>query len=123
MKKILLIEDDTFLQDLEASKLSRGGFYVISSNRGDEALEKLKDKEICLIVLDLTIPGINGFEIIKKVRENPETKNLPIVIYSNESDQDNVKKTKELGANIFLMKSSTTTEELIESINKLINSN
>lgn len=120
MKKILLVEDDSFLEDLEAGKLTKSGFQVIPSNRGDDAILKLKDKEICLAIIDLTIPGASGFDIIKKIRETEESKNLPIIVYSNESDDANIKKSKELGANIFLTKSSTSMNELIENINKLI---
>lgn len=120
MKKILIIEDDNFLQDLEANKLKKDNYQVITASTGDEAIEKLQEPEISLILLDLILPNIDGFDVLKKIRETEGLKKVPVIVFSNLSEEKDVKKAKDLGANNFMVKSNFSLSELAEYINKIL---
>lgn len=120
MKKVLIIEDDTFLQGLEASKLTKDGFQVITASTGEEAMRKINEPNIDVILLDLILPNYDGFEILKKIKETEKIKDAPVIVFSNLSDEKDVEKSKELGAADFLVKSNFTLDELIKKINSLI---
>ncbi len=121
MKKILIIEDDSFIQDMEAKKLRHSGYDVIFASTGEDALKKINESGIDIILLDIKLPNFDGFEILKTIKQNPKTKDIPVIVYSNESGDENIKRAKELGANKFMIKSNFTLEELRESIEELIN--
>ena len=83
MRKILIIEDDIFLRDLEANKLKKSNYDIVTVSTGDEALEKINEPNIDLILLDLIIPGIDGFDVLKKIKELEHTKSIPVIVFSN----------------------------------------
>ena len=120
MRKILVIEDDVFLQSLEVNKLKKDNYEVITASTGDEALEKIKEPDIDLILLDLMLPGVNGFDILKELKETEELKNIPVIVFSNLSEEKDMKKAKELGAVEFMVKSNFSLSELLEHINKIL---
>ncbi len=116
MKKVLIIEDDSFLQGLEAGKLEKGGFDVITASSGEEALKKITEPDISIILLDLVLPNFDGFEILKKIKEVDALKNIPVIVFSNLSDEKSLEKSKELGAVDFMVKSNFTLDELVKHI-------
>ena len=120
MKKILIIEDDSFLQGLEAGKLEKEGYKVITASSGEEAMKKINEPEIDIILLDLILPNFDGFDILKKVRETEATKKIPVIVFSNLSEQKSIDKSKELGATDFMVKSNFTLDELIKHINSIL---
>jgi len=122
MRKILIVEDDSFLQGLEARKLEKENYNVITASNGEEAMKKINEngKEIDIILLDLLLPDIDGFEILKKVRETESIKNMPVIVFSNLSEQRAIDKSKELGATDFMIKSNFTLDELIKHINAVL---
>lgn len=120
MRKILIVEDDVFLRDLEANRLKKDNYEIITVSTGDEALEKIKEPNIDLILLDLVLPGMDGFDILKKIKETKELENVPVIVFSNLSEEKDVKKAKELGALDFMVKSNFSLSELAEHINKIL---
>ncbi len=120
MKKILIIEDDSFLQGLEVSKLRKDNYEVIIASTGEEGMTKINEPDIDLILLDLVLPKFDGFEILKKVRETENLKNLPVIVFSNLSEDKDIKRASELGATDFMIKSNFTLDELVEHINKIL---
>lgn len=119
-KKILIIEDDNFLQGLEASKLKKVGYEVVTASNGEEGMAKISEEGICLILLDIILPQFDGFEILKKVRDDKSIKDLPIIVFSNLSEDKDIKKANDLGANDFMVKSNFTLDELVERIEKIL---
>lgn len=119
MKKVLIIEDDSFLQGLEAGKLEREGFEIIAASNGTDALKKILEPHISVILLDLMLPDIDGFEILQKIRNIETLKDIPVIVFSNLSEEEDVKKSKELGATDFMVKSNFTLEELVTHIKKV----
>ena len=120
MKKVLIVEDDSFLQGLEANKLEEKSFKVITASTGEEALHKIHEPEIDLILLDLLLPNFDGFEILKKVRATEKIKSIPVIVFSNLSEDNAISKSKELGATDFMVKSNFTLDELVERINSIL---
>lgn len=116
MKKVLIIEDDSFLQGLEASKLEKGGYQVITASTGGEAMKKINEPDIDIILLDLILPDFNGFEILVKIKEAEHLKKVPVIVFSNLSEEADINKSKQLGATDFLIKSNFTLDELIKRI-------
>ena len=85
---ILIIEDDKFLRELLFRKLEKSGFNISIVIDGEEALRKIKEEEYEIILLDLVLPGIDGFEILKEIKKNPKTSKTPVIILSNLGQQE-----------------------------------
>lgn len=120
MRKILIIEDDSFLQGLEASKLKKESYDVITASTGEEGMNKINEAGIDLILLDLVLPKFDGFEILKKIRETESLKKIPVIVFSNLSEDKDIKRAEELGATDFMVKSNFTLDELVDRINKIL---
>jgi DNA-binding response OmpR family regulator len=121
MKKILIVEDDTFLKNLAAKKLTSEGYEVTTAGNADEASNAIDKETPDLVLLDLLFPGnTDGFGILKKIRENIVLQETPVIIFSNLSDEEDVRKARELGATDYMIKSNFTLDELTEKIKTLI---
>lgn len=119
-KNILIIEDDSFIQELTAKKLEKAGFVVHLAQNGQEAFKKVEDVKFDLIVCDLVIPRIDGFEVIKKLRTMNDVKDVPIVVFSNLADADAFSKATEAGATKFLVKANFSLADVVQEIESLI---
>jgi DNA-binding response OmpR family regulator len=116
-KNVLWIEDDQFLGSMIEKKFHLTGCNLNHVKDGEEALKVLKSDPIPdLVIIDLVLPGVDGFEIIKTLRGDPRTKNVPAAILSNLSDEKDVVKAKEYGADLYLVKASLTLDEIMEKI-------
>lgn len=115
---ILVAEDDPFLRELCSKKLERMGYNVVTAMDGVEAYEKIIKTKPTLVLLDVIMPGMEGFEVLKRVRGNIDTNlaKTPIVILSNLGQDDDKKKGIELGANDYLVKSDNTIDQIIKKI-------
>lgn len=118
-KKILIVEDDNFLRDLLSKKLQSEVHSVLGAAESVETFNLLKNNKPDLIILDLLLPGIDGFEILKKIRQTEETKNIPVIVFSNLSEEKDIKKAKDLGVSDFMVKANFTLDELVEKVNKI----
>ncbi len=119
-KKILLTEDDKFFRDLLARKLTSAGFEVNSVNDGESAISALETFTPDMAILDILLPGINGFDVLSKIRKNDKTKDLPVIFLSNLSSRDDILKGKVLGVTTFLIKASVTPDEVIVEVKKTL---
>ena len=120
MSKILIVEDDAFLQGLEVGKLKKENYEIITASSGEEALKKIAEPGISLILLDLVLPNFDGFEILKKIREADATKATPVIVFSNLSEEADVQKAEALGATEFMVKSNFTLDELVEKVKSIL---
>jgi len=116
-KKILLIEDDPFISDVYITNLRNSGFEVSLASDGKRGLELIKKEKINLILLDLLLPKIDGFAVLKKIKKEPSSKNIPVIILTNLGEKEDIEKGKKLGAIDYLVKISFTPKEVIEKIN------
>jgi len=120
--RVLVVEDDQFLRDLLDSKLKREGFEVILAIDGVEGLDKISSDKPDIILLDIILPGVSGFDILKKVRQEMvmEIATTPIILLSNLGQESDIEKGRALGADDYLIKSNFTIDEIIMKIKKLL---
>jgi CheY-like chemotaxis protein len=105
MKKVILVADDSpLVRKLVSFSLSMGGYEIIHAADGMEALEKLPAEKVNLIITDLNMPNVDGFELIKSIRSNDEFKNIPIIILSCLSGDEEIEKGISYGANAYIVK-------------------
>ncbi|MGB3988494.1 MAG: response regulator [Minisyncoccales bacterium] len=118
--KILVVEDDKFLRELISQKLTREGYDVKEAIDGEDGVVKVKEEKPDIILLDLILPGMDGFEVLAKIKDDPEVENIPVVILSNLGQRDDVERGLKLGAVDFLIKAHFTPGEIIEKIEKVM---
>ena len=123
MKKILLIEDDSFIIDIYITKLKEVGFSVQSAVNGEEALVKIKQSRPDLVLLDIVLPQVTGFEFLQEIKSIPELKNVPVIVLSNLGQKKEVEKGLDLGAVKYLIKAHYTPTEVVEEIRAVLNKN
>jgi DNA-binding response OmpR family regulator len=118
---ILIIEDDNFLQGLEAKKLEKEGYTALTASNALEAY-KIMDRtsSIDMVLLDLMLPEVDGFTILKKIREDKKIGEVPVIIFSNLSEEEDIQKATKLGISEFMVKSNFTLDELVKKIKLLI---
>lgn len=119
-RKILIVEDDTFILEMYATKLLNFGYEVLTATDGDEALKIVKDKKPDFILLDLILPSVDGFDVLKAVRKNPKSKSIPVILLTNLGERKDVEKGLKLGADDYLIKAHFTPSEVIEKIQNLL---
>jgi len=119
MKNILLIEDDPFLIDIYTTKLKELDFSVDVARDGQEGLRKLKEKDFDLLVLDIVLPNIDGWQVLKEIGEDEKLKNLKVIILSNLGQKEEVEKGLTLGAIKYLIKAHYTPQEVVDEIKKV----
>ena len=120
MAKILLIEDDKFLRELIIQKLGKEGFDVVEAAEGEIGVTKMEEEKPDLVLLDLILPGIDGFEVLRRVKANTAVSSVPVIILSNLGQRDDVEKGIELGAVDYLIKAHFTPGEIVEKIKAVL---
>lgn len=116
-KKILIVEDDKFLRELISQKLGeQEEFDVVEAIDGEKGLKMIEEENPDLILLDLILPGMDGFEVLTKANDNPETSSIPVIILSNLGQKDEIERGLKLGATDYLVKAHFTLGEIIEKV-------
>ncbi len=115
-KKILIIEDDRFLRELIVRKLSDEGFTTVEAMDGEKGIKKVKEESPDLVLLDLILPGIDGFEVLSRMKKDESLKSIPVIILSNLGQKEEVEKGLKMGAVDYLIKAHFTPGEIIEKI-------
>ena len=115
-KKILIIEDDKFLRELIVRKLNEEDFEVSEAVDGEEGIKKIIEEKPDLILLDLILPGIDGFEVLARMKKESALSSIPVIILSNLGQKDDVEKGLKMGAIDYLIKAHFTPGEIIEKI-------
>jgi len=114
--KVLLIEDDLPMVKMYNTKLEKENFETQVAYTGEEGLEKIKEWSPDLVVLDLMIPKIGGMEVLEKLRADPKTKNLPVMVLSNLSQERDITRSRELGVKDYIIKANYTPSQVVEII-------
>jgi len=118
VKRILLAEDSPFFRSMIKNYLTGAGYEVEATENGKEALNKLASEKFDLIITDLEMPEIDGFELIKEIRANPDYKNIPIIVVTSLAGEDIRRKVFDIGANSYEVK--LNREKLLEEIENLL---
>lgn len=116
MKKILIIEDDGLIAKIYKTRLSAEGYEVVLAADGEAGLNTARQIRPDLILLDLMIPKMSGVDVLAGIKNNPETKETLVLVYSNLSDEQEIARVKALGATEFLVKAMISAPALVEKI-------
>lgn len=119
-KTILIVEDDKFLRELIAQKLIKEGYKVLEAIDGEEGLKKTQEEKPDLVLLDLILPGIDGFEVLTNIKKDPELGQIVVIILSNLGQREDVERGIKLGAADYMIKAHFTPGEIIEKVNSLL---
>jgi len=120
-KKILSVEDDTFLSDVIGKKLSAKGAKMKYAQNGEDALKMIEEEKPDVVLLDILLPGTDGFEVLEKIKASPSQKDIPVILFSNLSSKEDIEKGMKLGAARFLVKASVIPDEISGVISEVLN--
>lgn len=120
MKTILLVEDDLFLVDLYSTKLREVGFEVEIAVSGREGLKKLKEKKPDLLLLDIVLPDLDGWEVLEEIKKDEKLFGLKIFVLSNLGEKKDIERAQQLGVTKYLIKAHFKPSEVVEEIKKVL---
>jgi len=115
-KKVLLVEDDLFMAELLGGELGRAGFDVVIGKTGKEGVENFGSSSPDIVLLDLLLPDMHGFEVLQKIRQDPSRGNTKVVILSNLSEGKDIEEAKRLGATDYLVKVNYSIPEIVQKV-------
>lgn len=119
-KKIILVEDEAVLREMYIQKFTQEGLNVIPAESAEEALDLIKKEMPDLILLDIILPKKNGSYLLEQIRNDPKTANIAVVAFSNYDNPLIRKKTKELGALAYILKTDYTPKQVVEKVKNFL---
>ena len=122
LKKVLLVEDDPFISGMYQTKLKLEGYDVETAVDGEAALQKIEQQPYAIILLDIMMPKLNGFEVLKEIRSGDKkgVSDIPVIMLTNLGQKSDIEQGLLLGANDYIVKANFTPTEVVEKIKKLI---
>lgn len=117
-KKIIIIEDELILAEALKERLTHAGYDIDVAYNGENGLEKIRIEKPDLLILDILLPGINGYEVMEKLRD--EKIDVPILVISNSGQQVEIKQLKELGVKDFIIKVDFSLQDVEDKVKSLI---
>jgi DNA-binding response OmpR family regulator len=118
--KILLVEDDPFLLSMYTTKFELEGFEVVTAEDGEKGLKLAAKENAGIILLDILLPKMDGFEVLKELKKNQATKDIPVILLTNLSQRDDVEQGLSMGAADYLIKAHFMPSEVVEKIKKIL---
>ena len=119
-KKILLVEDDVFLANIYQKKFEVEGFDISVADDGEKGLKEAEKKMPDLILLDVLLPKLDGFAVLKALKKNSKTKDIPVILLTNLGQKDDVEKGMEMGAEDYLIKIHFKPSEVVAKVRKVL---
>lgn len=120
MADVLIIEDDKFLTKIYKTKLEKEGIAVEFASNGEDGLVKLKEVKPKVVLLDLIMPKMDGFQVLEHVQADAELKATPILVLSNLGQDEDITKAKSLGAKDFIVKSDTSIQAVVDRMKEFL---
>lgn len=120
MKSILLVEDDSFLSNIYLTKLEEAGYSVDVVFNEEEIIKKIRGQRPNLVLLDIVLPGISGWEILKKIKEERELDDIKIVILSNLDEKEMPEENLKERITKYLVKANYTPSEIVEEVKEIL---
>lgn len=118
--KIMWVEDDKFLSEMIAKKLRDHGAELEFTETGEGAVEKMRDVQPDLLLLDILLPVKSGFEILEEMKQDDQLKDVPVILFSNLGQQEDIDKGYNLGADKFLVKATVDLENVVDEIAEML---
>ncbi|NCF75390.1 MAG: response regulator [Xanthomonadaceae bacterium] len=119
-KKVLLIEDDEMLLDMYNLKFLESGFDVVKARNGLDGYESAKKNNPDIILLDIILPQMDGFAVMEKLKQNKNTKNIPVFFLTNLKQEEDVERGKKLGAAGYLVKATLTPTQILKKVKEFL---
>jgi DNA-binding response OmpR family regulator len=119
-RRVLLAEDDRFLRRAAEARLRQHGLEVLTAADGEEALRLARTEPLDLVLLDVVMPKLDGFEVLKLLKEDAATARLPVIVLSNLGQERDVAQAKALGALAFLVKAHLSLQELVDRVDEAL---
>lgn len=119
-KKILLVEDEELVISLLEKKLTQEGYEMLIARDGEEGLKKMREESPDLILLDIIMPKMGGFEVMEEMNKDKELKKIPVIVISNSGQPVELDRAKKLGARDWLIKTEFDPQEVLDKIKKQI---
>lgn len=120
MPTILLVEDDSNLREIYGARLEAEGFHIVSASDGEEALAASVREKPDLIISDVMMPKISGFDMLDILRSTPETKNVKVIMMTALGQEEDRQRGEALGADRYLVKSQVTLEDVVNLVHELL---
>lgn len=115
-KAVLLVEDNDFIRNMYQLKLAKSDIEVIEAVDGAMALQKIKEHQPDVVLLDLMMPNVSGIEVLKELKKQGLTPKLPVVVLTNVMDQQTIDEAKNLGARDYIVKTDLTPSQVLDKI-------
>lgn len=119
-RTILLAEDELPFRQIYRDALHMYGYEVIEAEDGEEALQLVEKTPPDLVLLDIILPKVSGFDVLNTLKQSAETKDIPVVVYSVLNDEDSIKRAVALGADGFTVKGDTPAYEVLDKIRLIL---
>lgn len=119
-KKVVLLEDDPLLIDIYQTKLKEKGFEVVVIDRGEGAVEKIQKEVPDLVMLDIVLPNMDGWQILRQLRADENLKAMQIVVLSNLGQKEEVEKGLTMGAAKYLIKAHYTPTQVVQEVQNVL---
>ncbi len=121
-KKILVVEDDIAMREIVVHKLTANGFDVVQAEDGQKGIDLIVQEKPDIVLLDLMLPEIDGFQVLETIRKNPDATvaKTPIIVLSNLWSNKDILKTKSLNVQAYMVKAYFTTEEIMKKVNEVL---
>jgi len=120
IKKVLIVEDDKFLAKMLGRMLESHQYETILASNGKEGLVKASADQPNLILLDIMLPDIDGFDLLETIKNNEKTKKIPVIIISNLGQPEDIQQGRSLGAKDYLVKSDLSLDEVVKKVRKYL---
>ena len=119
-RRILLVEDDRFLRKAAETTLKQQGYTVITAADGEEALRVARSAPLDLILLDLIMPKLNGFQVLDALKKDPSTTHIPVIILSDLGQDQDVHQAMEAGATAYFIKADLSLQALVQRVGEAL---
>lgn len=117
---VLLVEDDVFLAGIYQKKFEMEGYKIFVADNGEKGLADAKKRKPDIILLDILLPKLDGFAVLDKLKQDPTTKDIPVILLTNLGQKDDVEKGLEAGAADYLIKAHFKPSEVVDKVRKVL---
>lgn len=118
---VIVVEDENFLSKILAERLEDEGFGRVDvAGNGEEALEKIKANPPSIVLLDMILPKLNGFEVLQIIKKDPKLKDIPVLVLSNLGQDQDIEQAKKFGAADYLVKSNFSLQKVMSKIYSIL---
>lgn len=118
--KILIVEDDVFLLEILSARFHKSGYVVSIAANGEDCMKVLESNKPDIILLDLMMPKMDGFEVLRRTKSSKDLSAIPIIVISNLGRPEDVQKAKDLGAIDYIIKSNFTVKEIVDKVSSVL---